>query len=173
MTKIDESKLSPVGENLAEALEGANTPMAALAAAYNHAPSPVIRNELNRIALRVLNVDMRMLQELLMLGPYCDREVIDGTKDTVRSIFSDAMDKVADETPEHAPTATVRQIGEDVADLIDSGIKRVLFDDDTLVMRQAVSNIIEGHAQIMAGLADLALTEERKKEVEEAKNAAH
>lgn len=175
MTKIDESETVPVGTDLREALRNAATPMGALVATYNHSPHPALRHALNRAAMRVLTIDMRAFQELAIHGLHCDRDVIDGSNEgaTVRAIFSSAMDKVADESPADAPTATVRQIGEDVADVIDAGIKRVLFDDDVLVRREAVNNIVNGHAQMMAGLADLALTEEEKAEVEEKNNAAN
>lgn len=158
--RTDGRTAAPIGANINEALAGANTPMAALAAAYNHAPHPMIRKRLDHAAMRVLTSDLGLIQELLFRGPACSRDAISGEGRNMVSIFASSMKAI--EGQPIAPTATVYQIGEELAEVVDRGINRILFDDDDLISREALSNVIEGHAQLVAGLSDLALPEDVK-----------
>lgn len=173
----DERKLIPVGENMKEALEAAQTPMATLAAAYNHAPSPLIRSFINRHATEIVLFQLPLLREIMLKGPGVERSVIDGSEteddepNSMLSIFKDGMQRCRENSPKQLPTATELQIGEDIAERIDKGIQQILFDDDVMVNRKAVQDLIAGHAQIMAALTELQLSEDAKARLAERDNA--
>ncbi len=94
-------------------------------------------------------------------------------RDEVKEIapmFEESMDAVTKEAPEHAPSATVRQMGGEIAELVDKTIRRVLLEDG-FANRQAYSEIVSAHARLTAALDSLALTEDQTKMAEEALEA--
>jgi hypothetical protein len=164
LIETGEADLAPLGSNIEEALAAAKTPMAALAAAYNHAPSELVRRCINVKAQEVLLIDLPALQDTVLKGPAMVRDEVDSA--SLTEMFTSSMDRIAEKSPEDAPSATVRQAGEEIAELIDSTVKRVLLEDD-FANREAYQQIIQAHARLTAALDSLALTEDQQKMAEE------
>lgn len=160
MTKED--KNVPVGENIQEALEGANSPMAMLAASYNHAPHPMFRAFIDDRVMEILAVDMPKLKSCVSHSPAIAREGIESVVVT----FQGALDLADEHMPEEAKslTATIRDIGLVLAEALDKSIGRVLL-EDTDANRMAYYDIISTHAKLVKVFSDLALTDEQKAQV--------
>ena len=162
-TETQEVTEVPVGENIKEALQGANTPMATLAAAYNHAPHPMFRAFIDDRVLEILMVDMTKLHACVQQSPAIVRDEMTSISQT----FQDAVDLADTHAPEEAKalTATIRDIGLTLGEGIDKAIGRVLL-EDTVASRMAYYDLISAHAKIVKILIDLALTDAQKAELE-------
>ena len=154
----------PVGDNLEDALLAAQTPMAALAAAYNHAPHAVLREYINDKVQEILATELPKLQFALSRGP----AIPVAEMEPVRTTFDDAM-KFAEESGLDLSKmpATIVAIAQELADVIDKGIRRTLL-DDTDANRLAYYSLVAEHAKIAACFAELALTEAQQKALDDA-----
>lgn len=149
-------------DSFEDAIDAASTPMGALAAAYNHAPHPVIREWLNQRAADILQLELPNVRQVLRDGPAALAEEREG----VLEIFEHAMDALEITDPHSLPSATCRQMGEDIARYLDNNIGRVLL-DETQYNRKVWYDLIAAHAQLVSALDSLVLTEEQKQLVAE------
>lgn len=159
-TKIDTGavKADPL-DGLSDALAAAESPMSALAAAYNHAPHRLIRSFLNDKAIEILAVELPALQQSIISGPGIP--AMEVANKTLTEMFEGAMAHITKEAPQEAPTATVQSVGAELAAVLDRGIKRVLLDDEW-ANRESFMSIVTAHARLVAALTNLALTPEQQ-----------
>lgn len=154
-------------ETFEDAMEAAQTPMAALAAAYNFAPSPVVKNFINRKVEELLLHELPKLALMLSGTPAVSAKEIT-EENTARHVYEAAVSAVDDNAAavgKHL-SATVRHHALDLADVIDSAIRSVLLEDED-ANREAYMDILSAHAQIVAALACLPLNEQQAELIRE------
>lgn len=125
-------------------------------AMYADAPEQ-IQSFLDDKLMEIMMVDIPTLQHLMQAGPSIPAK----EASLHRSVFDGSLKLLREKMPDKAPTATVAQCAEEIADVLDSSVRRVLLDDDN-ANRAAVAHISQCHAKLVKCLMDLALTEKQQ-----------
>lgn len=146
-----EAAMAEIGEN--------SSPMAALAAAYNHAPHPGLRDFLNDRVNEILMIEFPKLVSCLSSGPAVGVEELQ----PIAEIFTETLEAMEQDEPGSTSTldATARDIGRELAELVDRAVRRTVL-ADTHVSRMAVHDVVTGHAKLLQAITSLSLTEEQK-----------
>ena len=146
------------------AVDSDSSPSAMLAAMAATAPDPVAAF-IDQQAMSILATEMPKLYAVSKLGPARPVSSII----PLAEVYTAAMERLDAEVPADTKqlTATVRDCALNLAELLDSSIKRILL-DDTHANRLALMDLSSCHARLVKTLADIALTPEQQVQIDEA-----
>jgi hypothetical protein len=145
-------------------LQAAESPMATLAAAYNNAPHPMVRNFINNRALEIMMTDLPKLQSIIMDGPVAKLEEA-GTAPSIVGAFSASLDNQTEESLLGAGIdKRVTAAGLAVGAVIDTELSSLL-GDAVYANRKALYDVVEAHAKLVRALSQVRLTDEQAEKV--------
>lgn len=159
--------LSEVGTSLKDGLAHAKSPMAALAATYNHAPSgsagAVVRSFLSDKAMEIMLTELPKLSACVKLGPAMNTTEIPSIPET----YAQALEYGEQHAPKEFAriSETEKDIGRELGEVLDRCVRRILL-TDTVANRMAVLTLLQLHAKTVATLSEIALTPEQQKDLD-------